>query len=56
MVVAGVAVNDVKVLNLVELMLCSVSSVCLRYSRVESTTKNSGQPSLLELVLVSPLP
>ena len=55
-VVTGVAVNNVEILNLVEVMLCGISSEDACNTRVEATTENSGQASILETLLVSPLP
>ena len=56
MVVACVTVNDVKILNLLEMMLCCISSVDACNTWVETTTKDSCETSLLEAVAISPLP
>ena len=55
-VVAGVAVYDVEILNLVEVVLSCVSGEDACNARVEAAAENSCQTSLLEALLVSPLP
>ena len=55
-VVSCIAVYDVEVMNLVELMLSRIGSISLRHSRVESASQYGSQSCLLELILVSPLP
>ena len=55
-VVAGVAVHDVEVGDLVEDMLDSVGGEHLAHARIEATAENGGEARLLEAVAVSPLP
>ncbi len=54
--VACIAVNDVKILYLVEVMLCGVCGENACNARVEAATEDCRQPSLAETVAVSPLP
>ena len=56
MVVACVAVNDVEVLNLVEVVLCSVCCEHSAHSRVEAAAQYCGESCLTETVHVGPLP
>ena len=55
-VVAGVAVDDVEVLNLVELVLGSVGSIDAAHTRVEAAAEDRCQAGLTEAVPVGPLP
>lgn len=54
-VVSGVAVNDVKILNIVEVMLCGISCVDAANARVEAAAKDGGKSGLLKAVFVCPL-
>ena len=54
--IAGVAVHDVEILNLLEVVLCCVSCEDACHARVESATEDSCQSGILEALLVSPLP
>ena len=56
MVVAGIAVHDVEVVHLLEVMLGCVGRVHARHARIESAAENGGQPGLLKTLAVSPLP
>ena len=38
MVITGITIHDVQILDFIEIVLCSVSSVYTTYSRVETTT------------------
>ena len=55
-VVSGVAVDDVEILDLVEVVLGGVGRVSLRHTRVEAATEDGGKASLLEALLICPLP
>ena len=55
-VVAGVAVNDVEVLYLLEVVLGSVGGEDGSHSRVEAASEYGAQSSLLEAFSVGPLP
>ena len=55
-VVAAVAVQDIDGLNLVELMLCGISTVSLGYARVKAAAEKSRETCLLKLLPVGPLP
>ena len=55
-VVTGVAVHDVQVVDLVEVMLGGVGRIDATDARVEATAEDGGQACLLEAVLVGPLP
>ena len=55
-VVAGVAIHDVEVNDLVEDMLGSVGGEHLAHARVEAAAEDGGESGLLEAVAVSPLP
>ena len=54
--VAGVAVNDVEVVDAAEVVLCGVSRVHSRYAWVEAAAEDCSQSSFLETVAVGPLP
>ena len=54
--VSSVTIHDVEVLYLVKVMLCSVSSEDTCHARVEATTEDSAETSLLEALAISPLP
>ncbi|CDE87889.1 unknown [Prevotella sp. CAG:891] len=55
-VITGIAVYDVEILNLVEVMLGSISCKNARHTRVKTTTQDSCQASLFKAIFVSPLP
>ena len=55
-VVTGIAVNDIQVLNLLEVMLGSISCIDTGYTGVEATTEDGAKASLLETLAISPLP
>ena len=55
-VVTSIAVNDVQILNLLEVMLGSISCIDAGNTRVETTTEDSGEASLFETLTISPLP
>ena len=55
-VVAGVAVDNVEVLNLVKVMLGGISRVDARYARIETATEDGCQASLFKAVFEGPLP
>ena len=54
--VTSITVNDVKILYLVEVMLCCISGENACNARVEATTEDCGQSCLTEAVAISPLP
>ena len=56
MVVAGVAVYDVEILYLVEVVLGGIGGVDAAHARVESAAQYGGQSGLLETLLIGPLP
>ena len=55
-VVAPVAVYDIQVMDLVEVMLGSVGREDARHPWVEATAEDSRQACFLEALLVGPLP
>ena len=55
-VVAPVAVYDIQVMDLVEVMLGSVGREDPRHPWVETTAEDGRQPCFLEALLVGPLP
>ena len=55
-VVTSIAVYDIEILNLIEMMLSSISCEDACYTWVETTTKNSSKTSLLKALTISPLP
>ena len=55
-VVAGIAVYDVEILNLLEVMLGSVGGEDAGHTRIEATAQDGCQPGLAEPVAVGPLP
>ena len=56
MVVASVAVHDIKIVNLLEVMLGSIGGIDARYTWVETTTEDGCEACLLEALTISPLP
>ena len=56
MVVASVTVNNVEILNLLEVVLGSISCIDACNTWVETTAKDSCETSLLKTVAISPLP
>ena len=56
MMVSGIAVNDIKIVDFVEIVLCSISGIHACHARVESATQNGAKASLLEALAISPLP
>ena len=56
MVVAGIAIDDVEVVNFVKVMLCSVGGIYAAHTWVKTAAEYGCQTSLLEAVHVSPLP
>ena len=55
-VIAGVAVDDVEVVHLLEVMLGGIGSVDAAHTWVEAAAQNGCQTSLLEAFAVGPLP
>ena len=55
-VVASVAVHDVEVLHLVEVMFAGIGCEDAGHARVEATAQNGAETSFLEAFAVSPLP
>lgn len=55
-VVAGVAVYDIEIVHLVEVMFSSVGGVDGCAARVEAAAEDSAEAGFLEAVLVGPLP
>ena len=56
MVVTGIAVHDVEVMHLLEVVLCGVGSIYTRYARVEAAAEDSRETGFLEALAISPLP
>ena len=56
MVVAGVAIDDVEILNLIEMMFGSVGGEDGGHTGVETATEYGAEPGLLETLAVCPLP
>ena len=54
--ITGVAVDDVKVVNLVEVVLGGVGRIDATDARIEAAAEDGRQSCLLEAVLVGPLP
>ncbi len=55
-VVAGVAVDDIQVLYLLEVVLGSVGREDARHARVEAATEDGCQSGFLETLAIGPLP
>ena len=55
-VITSIAVNDIQVLNLLEVMLGSISCIDTGYAGVETTPQDGAKTSPLETLAVSPLP
>ena len=55
-VIAGVAVHDIEVVNLVEMVFGGIGGENSCHSRIEAAAQNSRQPFLLEALLIGPLP
>ena len=56
MVVTGIAIDDVQLCHLVEMMLGGIGGVDARHTRVEAAAEDGRETSLLKLLLVGPLP
>ena len=56
MVVAGIAVDDIQILYLLEMMLGSVGRIDARHTWVEAAAEDSCQTGLLETLTIGPLP
>ena len=56
MVVTGVAVDDIQILHLLEMMLGSIGRVDRGDTRIEAAAENSRQTGLLKALAVGPLP
>ena len=54
--VAGIAVNDVEILNFVEMMFGGIGRKDTRHSRIETTAEDGRQSSFAETVAIGPLP
>ena len=54
--ISCVAIHDIEHLDFIEVMLGCISGEDARNSWVETTTEDSAETCLLELILVSPLP
>ena len=55
-VIAGVAVHDIEVMNLVEMVLGGIGREDGRNARIEAAAEDRRQPRGLEAVLIGPLP
>ena len=55
-VIAGVAVHDVQLVHLVEVMLGCIGGIDSAYTRIEAAAQNGRQSSLFKALLVGPLP
>jgi len=55
-VIAGITVDDIEIMDLIEMMFGGVSGKDTGYTRVESATEDGGQAGFLKLILVGPLP
>ncbi len=54
--ITAVAIDDVEILHVREVMLGSIGGEDTRYTRIETTTKDSSETCVLEAFLISPLP
>ena len=54
--VTAVAVQDIDGVDLIEIVLQSISSEYAGYARIKTGTQDSGNSGLLVLILISPLP
>ncbi len=55
-VVTSVAVHDVEILHVGEIMLGCIGCEYTRYSRVKTAAEDGGEAGFLETLLVGPLP
>ena len=55
-VVAGVAVDDVEIVDFVKVVFGRISGIDARDARVEATAQNGGESGLLKALFVGPLP
>ena len=56
MMVASVAIHDVEILNLLEVVLGGIGCIDAGYTWVETTAQDSCETSLLETLTIGPLP
>ena len=54
--VTGIAIDNIQILDLIEMMFGCISCINTRYSRIKSTTQDGRQASLFETLFVGPLP
>ena len=54
--VTGVAVDDVEIVHLLEVVLGGISRIDAAHTRVETATQDGGEAGLLETLAVGPLP
>ena len=54
--VAGVAVDDIQILDFIEMMFRCISCIYSRYTRIESASQDSRQTRFFETVFIGPLP
>ena len=56
MVVAGIAIDDVEILDFIKVVLGGIGRINTRHTGVETATEDGRETSLLEALLVGPLP
>ena len=54
--VAGVAVDDIQILDFIEMMFRCISCIYSCYTRIESASQDSRQTRFFETVFIGPLP
>ena len=55
-VITGVAIHDIEVVNLVEMVFSGIGGENSCHSRIEAAAQDGRQPLLLEALLIGPLP
>ena len=55
-VVTGIAVHDVQIVDLVEVVLGGIGRIDTTHARVKTTTQDGRQARLLKALAISPLP
>ena len=54
--ISGIAVHDIQIVDLIEVMLCGIGSKHTGHTRVESATQDGAKTGLLETFAIGPLP
>ena len=54
--ISGIAIDNIQIVHFFKIMLCGISRIYTRYTRIKTATQNSCQSRLFETFLICPLP